>query len=278
MTVDLKPHAERARQSVNAIFTPSRIYISAWLLALTGILSSAFSHKIHFGILYVALGLFSIGYLIRISDLLRNKWGSALRTVRKIGFNILFNGVVYLTSTLFARIAVSGALQLPVKDFEVTVQIVSIVFFPAVWILFALILFLLATAISVLHLFFHISKLSIFSFGDTFFSLFLLKPRDWRTNEKNSIKKSMVLFSDMAGVIVITYLLAFAFDKYRAAIEYRGETIKQIAYAFDYQSAARYPNIDHTRRVCFHDNGVISYASLDHLGHVVIDVRNNADK
>jgi hypothetical protein len=87
----------------------------------------------------------------------------------------------------------------------------------------------------------------------------------------------MILLGGVVGAIATIVLLASTFDGYFAMINRNGGMIKWVAYIFDYQSAERYPNIDHARRVCFHDNGIISYESLDQHKHVVIEVKNIAD-
>jgi hypothetical protein len=277
MTVISRPLVAQTWHRVSGFLTPNKLYISALVCSLVGILL-VFSHRIPSALFIVSFGLCGVGYFFKLMDQLRNKWGITLEKARKVAFSILFNAVVYLASTLFARVAVARALELPVKDFGTTVQVISIVFFPLVWLLFAIVFFLLAMLLSGVFLLFHVGSLQVVSPAVRLSPLFEAQSEKWKDKEKKSTKKAMVLIGDVAGAFGIAYFLLSAAGGYLGMLNRHGGAIRRVAYRFDYQSAERYPNIDHTQRVCFHDNGVISYASLAQDGQVVIAVKNIADK
>jgi hypothetical protein len=258
---------------IRTFLTPNKLYAFALGLFLVSLVC-LFTKK-PFGFLVIsnaAGGVCGIGYILKIFEQAKNRWGLSYKKIWPVISNILLNGFVYLSSNIFAHHAVSKALELPVKDFGTTVQIVSIAFYLCAWLLIGLALFLPAFFVAVSTLLYHLAKSLLMLHLGSLADIFSFDSERWKSSDRASRKKAFILLGDVMGTISICLFLAFAFDKYRSSVDHHEIWIERIAYLVDYQPVMRYPNIDHTRRICLHDNGIVSYATMDQHGTVTIEV------
>jgi hypothetical protein len=275
----MNPSTNQLFRKISAYLSPNKLYVYAFILFIANFIRSSLLKKfdsIFVGMLNAVLLLLAIGYTLRLHKYAKERWHLSFKKIRPIVFNLLFNGCVYFTSSLFARNAVSRALELPVKDFSTTVQIISVCFYPLIWLTGCLLLFILAMLVSFSILFYHSLKDAFIPQLGSIVGIFTPKLLRLKFFEEISVARMFFLAGDVLGAFAICSILALAFDRYHLAIDHNKIWIRRIAYISDYQSPMKYTNIDHSRRMCFHDNGVISYATLDRSGDVSIEVKDFA--
>jgi hypothetical protein len=136
-----------------------------------------------------------------------------------------------------ARSMVATAMGLPPQDFELTVQLCTIVFYIPVWI-FLIIIFVIP-----LILIFEVRLL-------------------WGIIVKTQFHKTATQFGRFFALMSMLLISFYVFIFISKIQENSPPTVRWIAYLCDYHEAYNYPGIKKGERIRLHENGVISVASI----------------
>ena len=200
-------------------------------------------------ILSAGIMLFSLGFMFWCYSLLKMRW---IINTAKI-FLILLNIPTYLISEFLSRFIIAQTLNLPVKDFELTLKaLTSIFYIPVGVFLSCFILMMFAFLVMVFGMLVETITSSLPKFKYKFKFIYLCR--------LFGVISIVSIINSVSGNIIIqnTPLII--------------KTIKNIAFYGDYQEMRKYPTIKEGERVILHENGVISVASKIN-NEIVIDVR-----
>ncbi|WP_107832882.1 hypothetical protein [Campylobacter concisus] len=200
-------------------------------------------------ILSAGIMLFCLGFMFWCYSLLKMRW---IINTAKI-FLILLNIPTYLISEFLSRFIIAQTLNLPVKDFELTLKaLTSIFYIPVGVFLSCFILMMFAFLVMVFGMLVETITSSLPKFKYKFKFIYLCR--------LFGVISIVSIINSVSGNIIIqnTPLII--------------KTIKNIAFYGDYQEMRKYPTIKEGERVILHENGVISVASKIN-NEIVIDVR-----
>ena len=200
-------------------------------------------------ILSAGIMLFCLGFMFWCYSLLKMRW---IINTAKI-FLILLNIPTYLISEFLSRFIIAQTLNLPVKDFELTLKaLTSIFYIPVGVFLSCFILMMFAFLAMVFGMLVETITSSLPKFKYKFKFIYLCR--------LFGVISIVSIINSVSGNIIIqnTPLII--------------KTIKNIAFYGDYQEMRKYPTIKEGERVILHENGVISVASKIN-NEIVIDVR-----
>ena len=200
-------------------------------------------------ILSAGIMLFCLGFMFWCYSLLKMRW---IINTAKI-FLILLNIPTYLISEFLSRFIIAQTLNLPVKDFELTLKaLTSIFYIPVGVFLSCFILMVFAFLVMVFGMLVETITSSLPKFKYKFKFIYLCR--------LFGVISIVSIINSVSGNIIIqnTPLII--------------KTIKNIAFYGDYQEMRKYPTIKEGERVILHENGVISVASKIN-NEIVIDVR-----
>ena len=200
-------------------------------------------------ILSAGIMLFCLGFMFWCYSLLKMRW---IINTAKI-FLILLNIPTYLISEFLSRFIIAQTLNLPVKDFELTLKALTSIFYIPVGVFLSCFI------------------LMVFAFLVMFFGM--LVETITSSLPKFKYKFKFIYLCRLFGVISIVSLI----NSVSGNIIIQNtpliiKTIKNIAFYGDYQEMRKYPTIKEGERVILHENGVISVASKIN-NEIVIDVR-----
>ena len=200
-------------------------------------------------ILSAGIILFCLGFMFWCYSLLKMSW---IINTAKI-FLILLNIPTYLISEFLSRFIIAQTLNLPVKDFELTLKaLTSIFYIPVGVFLSCFILMMFAFIAMVFGMLVETITSSLPKFKYKFKFIYLCR--------LFGVISIVSIINSVSGNIIIqnTPLII--------------KTIKNIAFYGDYQEMRKYPTIKEGERVILHENGVISVARKIN-NEIVIDVR-----
>ncbi|EIF06829.1 hypothetical protein UNSWCD_733 [Campylobacter concisus UNSWCD] len=200
-------------------------------------------------ILSAGIMLFCLGFMFWCYSLLKMRW---IMNTAKI-FLILLNIPIYLISEFLSRFIIAQTLNLPVKDFELTLKALTSIFYIPVGVFLSCFI------------------LMVFAFLVMFFGM--LVETITSSLPKFKYKFKFIYLCRLFGVISIVSII----NSVSGNIIIQNtpliiKTIKNIAFYGDYQEMRKYPTIKEGERVILHENGVISVASKIN-NEIVIDVR-----
>lgn len=200
-------------------------------------------------ILSAGIILFCLGFMFWCYSLLKMRW---IINTAKI-FLILLNIPTYLISEFLSRFIIAQTLNLPVKDFELTLKALTSIFYIPVGVFLSCFI------------------LMVFAFLVMFFGM--LMETITSSLPKFKYKFKFIYLCRLFGVISIVSIV----NSVSGNIIIQNtpliiKTIKNIAFYGDYQEMRKYPTIKEGERVILHENGVISVASKIN-NEIVIDVR-----
>ena len=200
-------------------------------------------------ILSAGIILFCLGFMFWCYSLLKMRW--IINTVKI--FLILLNIPTYLISEFLSRFIIAQTLNLPVKDFELTLKALTSIFYIPVGVFLSCFI------------------LMVFAFLVMFFGM--LVETITSSLPKFKYKFKFIYLCRLFGVISIVSII----NSVSGNIIIQNtpliiKTIKNIAFYGDYQEMRKYPTIKEGERVILHENGVISVASKIN-NEIVIDVR-----
>ena len=200
-------------------------------------------------ILSAGIILFCLGFMFWCYSLLKMRW---IINTAKI-FLILLNIPTYLISEFLSRFLIAQTLNLPVKDFELTLKALTSIFYIPVGVFLSCFI------------------LMVFAFLVMFFGM--LAETITSSLPKFKYKFKFIYLCRLFGVISIVSII----NSVSGNIIIQNtpliiKTIKNIAFYGDYQEMRKYPAIKEGERVILHENGVISVASKIN-NEIVIDVR-----
>ena len=200
-------------------------------------------------ILSAGIMLFCLGFMFWCYSLLKMRW---IINTAKI-FLILLNIPIYLISEFLSRFIIAQTLNLPVKDFELTLKALTSIFYIPVGVFLSCFI------------------LMVFAFLVMFFGM--LVETITSSLPKFKYKLKFIYLCRLFGVISIVSII----NSVSGNIIIQNtpliiKTIKNIAFYGDYQEMRKYPTIKEGERVILHENGVISVASKIN-NEIVIDVR-----
>ena len=200
-------------------------------------------------ILSAGIMLFCLGFMFWCYSLLKMRW---IINTAKI-FLILLNIPTYLISEFLSRFIIAQTLNLPVKDFELTLKALTSIFYIPVGVFLSCFI------------------LMVFAFLVMFFGM--LVETITSSLPKFKYKFKFIYLCRLFGVISIVSII----NSVSGNIIIQNtpliiKTIKNIAFYGDYQEMRKYPAIKEGERVILHENGVISVASKIN-NEIVIDVR-----
>lgn len=200
-------------------------------------------------ILSAGIILFCLGFMFWCYSLLKMRW---IINTAKI-FLILLNIPTYLISEFLSRFIIAQTLNLPVKDFELTLKALTSIFYIPVGVFLSCFI------------------LMMFAFLVMFFGM--LAETITSSLPKFKYKFKFIYLCRLFGVISIVSII----NSVSGNIIIQNtpliiKTIKNIAFYGDYQEMRKYPTIKEGERVILHENGVISVASKIN-NEIVIDVR-----
>ena len=200
-------------------------------------------------ILSAGIILFCLGFMFWCYSLLKMRW---IINTAKI-FLILLNIPIYLISEFLSRFIIAQTLNLPVKDFELTLKALTSIFYIPVGVFLSCFI------------------LMVFAFLVMFFGM--LVETITSSLPKFKYKFKFIYLCRLFGVISIVSII----NSVSGNIIIQNtpliiKTIKNIAFYGDYQEMRKYPTIKEGERVILHENGVISVASKIN-NEIVIDVR-----
>ena len=200
-------------------------------------------------ILSAGIILFCLGFMFWCYSLLKMRW---IINTAKI-FLILLNIPTYLISEFLSRFIIAQTLNLPVKDFELTLKALTSIFYIPVGVFLSCFI------------------LMVFAFLVMFFGM--LVETITSSLPKFKYKFKFIYLCRLFGVISIVSIV----NSVSGNIIIQNtpliiKTIKNIAFYGDYQEMRKYPTIKEGERVILHENGVISVASKIN-NEIVIDVR-----
>lgn len=175
---------------------------------------------------------------------------------------IALNLMVLLIATVLAGTLVSSSTGLHFKDFELTVGLIALIFYIPV--MCAVIAITLVTLLFSLELLFFINKVSRIIFP----WLYLIQ----LDSKKKDKEFPFAVVAHVIGAIMTAALAYTIYDMSRLYKHKMYPFVKLFAYYSDFQPAPLYPGIKPDERVNFHENGIISVASLKN-DEVVIAVR-----
>lgn len=200
-------------------------------------------------ILSAGIILFCLGFMFWCYSLLKMRW---IINTAKI-FLILLNIPTYLISEFLSRFIIAQTLNLPVKDFELTLKaLTSIFYIPVGVFLSCFILMMFAFLAMVFGMLVETITSSLPKFKYKFKFIYLCR--------LFGVISIVSIINSVSGNIIIqnTPLII--------------KTIKNIAFYGDYQEMRKYPTIKEGERAILHENGVISVARKIN-NEIVIDVR-----
>jgi hypothetical protein len=200
-------------------------------------------------VLSIGLILFCLGFVFWCYNLLKKRW---IINTAKI-FLILLNIPTYLISEFLSRFLIAQTLNLPVKDFELTLKALTSIFYIPVGVFLSCFI------------------LMVFAFLVMFFGM--LAETITSSLPKFKYKFKFIYLCRLFGAISIVSIV----NSISGNIMIQNtpliiKTIKNIAFYGDYQEMRKYPAIKEGERVILHENGVISVASKIN-NEIVIDVR-----
>lgn len=200
-------------------------------------------------ILPAGIILFCLGFMFWCYSLLKMRW---IINTAKI-FLILLNIPTYLISEFLSRFLIAQTLNLPVKDFELTLKALTSIFYIPVGVFLSCFI------------------LMVFAFLVMFFGM--LAETITSSLPKFKYKFKFIYLCRLFGVISIVSII----NSVSGNIIIQNtpliiKTIKNIAFYGDYQEMRKYPTIKEGERVILHENGVISVASKIN-NEILIDVR-----
>ena len=199
-------------------------------------------------ILSAGIILFCLGFMFWCYSLLKMRW---IINTAKI-FLILLNIPTYLISEFLSRFIIAQTLNLPVKDFELTLKaLTSIFYIPVGVFLSCFILMMFAFLVMVFGMLVETITSSLPKFKYKFKFIYLCR---------------------LFGVISIVSIVNSVSDIIIQNTPLIIKTIKNIAFYGDYQETRKYPTIKEGERVILHENGTISVASKIN-NEIIIDVR-----
>jgi hypothetical protein len=196
--------------------------------------------------------LCSIGLGLRYFAKARSLW----EKLRDLAFVVLINKAIYFGCATFAQYKVSEALGMPAKDYDNTVHLLSAAMCIQVWCAVVAFILLLAAVGTACVMIWHGLKSHVQT--SPLLSLFFLNNKNAEQVAAESFWGVMLSagnFMGIFGFVFLVGLISGCFDWMWSPV-----TIKKLAYWVDYRPVANYPGVDPSKRVVFHDRGLISYA------------------
>lgn len=195
---------------------------------------------LHQGLLLTASLMFALGFSVWCKPAMQRIWENPVARLVVIVPHLL----VILLAAGLARNVVSSALGLPPQDFDVTVGLLTFVFYVPIWSL------IVSFVVGIVALLLYLGGLSIGLFQRPF-------------------RESVKLFGQAAGALAICFYSSAIFDFAQSNQESLHPFIKWVALYGDFQTAPLYPGVGPQERVRLHENGVISSASVENNTVVV---------
>jgi hypothetical protein len=213
--------------------------------------------------MFIICILFGLGFFAWVSPWIKEKWQTTLGKFLITALHVMILFLAIIPSRFF----VAEVIGLPPQDFEVTVSVVALELYPALWAL--LVAFALIGVFMSFLLFGMLCAIIIQLIG---FLNMLVKPSRARlfiqvgTTKFIFLKFIFLSLAHAFGAAIISIAAASAWDWNAKFLMKNPEIIKWVAYVSDFQLAAKYPGIDSNKRLRLHENGVVSYAEKDGWG------------
>lgn len=252
--------------------TPYKMYLFSTLaMVIAGVFEQMSSTRVVFFFMIVSFILFALGFVIWIWPLLRKMWKTS---VGKVCVSLL-HLFIFIISNALARETVGVALGLPAKDFDLTVNFLSLLFYVPMWMTLIAALFILGFF---LFLGYFIVTVPFCTFLRNVIQCVELRWKIQVLKRFNIVSYGSETFfvkgfcnavgAFLIGVIIFS--IVFSYAKYENKIL---NIVPYVSFICDYKPASKYPGILSGERVCFHANGVASVASLTENG-VKIQIKN----
>ena len=238
----------------------SRIYAMALVPSAGSILLAASSDPVAANVfapavLLLSLLLLAAGFLTWLVRTVLRWWGTAAGRSAILAFN----AAVLLVAVVPARAMVADALGLPPTDFDLTVGICVLLFYPVVALL------LLLAVMTVWHVFLLLARWLADEVGDfadwavaTVMRLVFsvrAKPDLTGMIEERSRWGAVLHFAG-CGILVATVCIV----AYQAREPVLKPLVRNVAYWTEYYEISRYPGIDPTLPAKIHTGAMVSYA------------------
>lgn len=193
----------------------------------------------------IAVVLVCLGFVFWMALIIKKLWN---RWIGKIIIALL-NFITFFISRTFSKILIADTFGLPVKDFGMTSEILTLV-------LYLPILFLLLSSICLLIYVLQMVCIVLLEIPLVKSILVKIFP--------DSNLSSMVTLARTIALCVISGILwhvglAFLFIVQDEKGFVKAKMMSFLAYWCDYQVMPKYPNLKENQRVILHDNGVVSY-------------------
>lgn len=195
------------------------------------------------GLLFSASFAFAIGFAVWCEPVIRKVWSHPVARL----LVLVPHFVVLLFAAAIARNVVAAAIGLPPQDFDLTVGLLTLVFYIPAWSI------VVSFAVGVVAFLLYIAGL--------FIGLL-----------KRPFKETAKLFGQAAGAVAIGIYSSAIFDFANSHQDSLYPLVKWVALFADFQSAPSYPGVSPTERIRLHENGVISSATVQDKT-VIIQVR-----
>ena len=208
---------------------------------------------------YLSIALFVAGFVTWIVPKLQ-PWGrSRLGRFGLVGTH----ATILLVAIPIARQFTAKATGLPPQDLDFTVAIVALELYPALWILvcalvamvFSVGMFLLSASSSVIatpmlnHVYVAVVRIVIGRVSEP-----------TQTIEQRRKRLAWKAALHAMGAMLIAFGAATVWSWHARLLDAHPDLIRWIAYVTDYYPAPAYPGVDGSKRLHFHENGVVSYA------------------
>ncbi|WP_460169752.1 hypothetical protein [Campylobacter concisus] len=206
----------------------------------------------------IAVVLVCLGFVFWMALIIKKLWN---RWIGKIIIALL-NFTTFFISRTFSKILIADTFGLPVKDFGMTSEMLTLV-------LYLPILFLLLSIVCIVVYVVQIVCIFLLEIPSVKSILVKFFP--------NSNLSSMAILARIIALCIISGILwyvglAFLFIVQDEKGFVKAKMMPFLAYWCDYQIMPKYPNLQENQRVILHDNGVVSYVKYNDQGKIEIFV------
>ncbi|TDR38521.1 hypothetical protein DFR29_12022 [Tahibacter aquaticus] len=224
-------------------------YVIGFVIVVAGALASYFDRYslIATSLLSLGMAVGAAGFLAAIAPALVVIWRSPIG-LALLAFAHLLVGFV---AAIKARHLVANALQLPPHDFDLTVAILALLFYPPLWLAFAAVI---ATVVGFLGL----AMALLLHVPTQLLKPLITPPNEWEARGLRLLMHGAAAMALGMVCVLLTQLVEIDEADLRPAA-------RLIAYAVDYHTVGAYPGVPADQKIRLHENGVVSIARLTGL-------------
>lgn len=165
---------------------------------------------------------------------------------------VIYHIVILFISVIPVRGWVTLATGMPGADYSTTCYLLPVLIYPLFW--------------ACTFLLFLAALMMIFNFQSG---------SNVMRCHQDSARQQLGVLGRFVGAFSMVFGILFIFASY-GTLMLGSPTVKWIAYVCDYHHINRYPGIDQRKPALLHENGVVSYATIDHWS-VIITVDHVTD-